>query len=98
MSNIDKAGKARLKPLLDQIGMDSAGELSYCISKLMMQYCSQRSPLTHDSLTACIGSAQAAVDTFTARVYGPFHAQEARENGDIYQEFIRTSNLKTLFG
>lgn len=98
MSVPDKKAKERLNHMVDVIYADTEEELDYCVSRMMMNYCRAREPLTHDLLNKTMGAVSLAVSTFQARVYGPFHAQQAREKGDPYQEFIRDSNLKTLFG
>ncbi|KKL57029.1 hypothetical protein LCGC14_2239470, partial [marine sediment metagenome] len=36
-------------------------------------------------------------DEFKRRILGPYEQQKMRDNGDIYQAFIRESNLNTLF-
>ena len=99
MPYITKQEKAELKPLLDQIKLASAGTLTYAVSILMINYLKNTSPhmLTFSALNACIGAVERATDEFKRRILDPYEQQKIRDNGDIYQEFIRDSNINTLF-
>ena len=99
MPYITKQEKADLKPLLDQIKFSGPGTLTYGVSILMINYLNTTSPhmLTFTALNSAIGAVERATDEFKRRILGPYEQQKMRENGDIYQAFIRESNLNTLF-
>ncbi len=99
MPYIDKHRKAELKPLLDQILLSSPGDITYAVSILMINYLKRNSPhmLTFTSLNSCIGAIERALDEFKRRILDPYEQEKIRDNGDIYQEFIRDSNINTLF-
>lgn len=98
MPYIDKKSKSRLLPQLESIFCDSEGELCYAVSVLMMEFCKHREPLNFSTLNSAIGAVRYAANHFEDRILKPYEQQKMRENGDIYQEFIRNTNLKTLFG
>ncbi|KKK89467.1 hypothetical protein LCGC14_2732800 [marine sediment metagenome] len=99
MPYIEKQRKAELKPLLDKINLAGSGELTYAVSILMMNFLKRTSPhlLTFSILNSCIGAVERATDEFKRRILDPYEQQKIRDNGDIYQEFIRDSNINTLF-
>ncbi len=99
MPYIEKQRKAELKPLLDKIYLSGSGEITYAVSILMMNFLKHNSPhlLTFSVLNTCIGAVERALDEFKRRILDPYEQQKIRDNGDIYQEFIRDSNINTLF-
>ena len=99
MPYITKQEKTELKPLLDQVSISTPGSLTYAVSILMMSYLKPtvNNPLSFTSLNSVIGAVERALDEFKRRILDPYEQQKIRDNGDIYQEFIRNSNINTLF-
>ena len=99
MPYIDKTRKGELRPLLDKIKFAGPGDLTYAVSVLMINYLTTLSPhmLTFHALNGCIGAVELAIHEFKRRILDPYEQQKIRDNGDIYQEFIRDSNINTLF-
>ena len=99
MPYITKQEKDELKPLLDQIKLSGPGQLAYAVSILMINLLRHSSPhmLTFLVLNATIGAVERALDEFKRRILDPYEQQKIRDNGDVYQEFIRESNINTLF-
>lgn len=98
MPHIDKKSKMTLQPMLEAIPIGSEGELAYAVTMLMQRFCLNRLPLSFGTINACIGAVRLAADHFSDRILEPYEKQKARENGDVYKDFIRDSGITTLFG
>lgn len=61
---------------------DTAGELNYKITMLLIQYCDQHG-LSYQRINDCIGACHGAAQEFYRRVAAPYENEKIAENGDI---------------
>ena len=96
MPYIKQSQQQRLKLLLDKILIGEKGELCYCINVLQMNFCETSmidNKLSYQILSDAVAAANDANTEFYRRVIFPYEDHKRRENGDIFQEFIRKANI-----
>ena len=61
---------------------DTAGELNYEITKLLIAYCHEHG-LSYQRINDCIGACYGAAQEFYRRVAAPYENEKIAENGDL---------------
>jgi len=78
----------------DRVGIDSrtrlpqtAGELNYAITRLILTYADQPSngPFNYQKINDIIGALEGAKQEFYRRRVGPYEDKKIIENGDVYE-------------
>ncbi len=64
----------------------SVGELNYCLTRLMIEYC--HNDLTYKDVNDVIGALECAKMEFYRRVAVPYEELKRGENGDVYTQKI----------
>jgi hypothetical protein len=73
--------------LLDQMeAPHSAGELNYCITRLIDGWLLQDNQLSYDRLNEAIGVLECAKLELYRRVAAPYEDTKILKNGDVYSE------------
>ena len=91
--------KADAKPLQDGLSKITPllpGELNYCFCQLSMTYLNAQG-LSYKTLNDVIGALECAKLEITRRIVAPYETGKARDNGDVFKDFIRNYNIPTLF-
>jgi hypothetical protein len=96
MPYILKKDKSTIDAKLKEVHIGSVGELNYAINALAMNYLNQLDQMGYAELNGVIGAIESAKLEFTRRIVATYEIQKIRENGDIFQEFIRKHNLPTF--
>ncbi len=67
-------------------GPDSAGELNFAITYLIMEYLFYRRniKLSYQKINDCIGALEGAKMEFYRRIVVPYEEKKRSENGDLY--------------
>ena len=62
---------------------DTAGELNYCITALLVEYwaCHTRN---YQAINDIIGALESAKAEFQRRVVAPYESEKCKQNGDVY--------------
>ncbi len=63
-----------------------AGELNYCITRLLMQYLTNHG-LSYASINDILGALEGAKGEFYRRVAAPYEDGKIQTNGDVYEGF-----------
>ena len=66
----------------------NVGELNYCISMLIKGYIKEKG-LCYNTINDILGALSGATMEFYRRVVGPYEDQKIKENGDIYEKFVK---------
>ena len=69
---------------VSSLRIDSAGELNYLLTKLMLTYLSQHG-MNYRICNEIIGAANCAVLEFYRRKVAPSEDKKCAENGDVFQ-------------
>lgn len=94
MPYIKKHDQERLKPILSKALIADKGELCYGISQLMMSFVKAKGkPLSYQTLSDARAAAIDAAFEWQDRVMRRYEDLKIRENGDIFQDFIRELNI-----
>jgi hypothetical protein len=78
------------RPFLDQkltfnvIGIHSAGELNYCVTKLVDHYISAHGGVSYKNINEVIGVLECAKLELYRRIAAPYEDVKIVENGDAY--------------
>lgn len=64
----------------------SVGELNYCITRLMIEFCHNN--LSYVDINDVIGAVECAKLEFYRRMAVPYEDQKILENGDVYTQPI----------
>ena len=83
----------RIDADLTKVLMASQGELTYPITKLMMNYVEQRGMLDYSMSSLVMASCQDAANEWARQVHEKYEDHKKRENGDCFQEFVRKQNI-----
>ena len=78
---------------LTKVLMASQGELTYAITKLMMNYVEQRGMLDYTTSSAVMASCRDADREWQRQVHEKYEDHKKRENGDCFQDFVRKQNI-----
>ena len=96
MPYIKQSDKARIKPQLEKILMADKGQLCYAISELMLTFARQhlinKKP-DYQLLSDCRAAALDASYEWQDRIMRSYENHKIRENGDVFQDFIREVNI-----
>lgn len=90
---IKQSDQNRLNDQLSKINIASGSELSYVICQLAMNLLHNREPITSTTLSEVMGGINGAMDEISSEIITAFIVHAKRENGNIFQEFIRIHNL-----
>lgn len=102
MPYISQQEQKRLKAQVEKILIGPKGNLTFLINSLQMQYCEQNfkevtakssQKVDYQTLSDAQASARDAISEFDRRVLHSFEDHKRRENGDIFQDFIRKANI-----
>jgi hypothetical protein len=78
------------RPFLDQkltfnvIGIHSAGELNYCVTKLVDHYINAHGGVSYKNINEVIGVLECAKLELYRRIAAPYEDVKIVENGDAY--------------
>jgi hypothetical protein len=64
--------------------IESAGELNYLITQLIVRYMRENEPVRYWVINDIVGALEGAKLEFWRRVVTPYEMQKERENGDVY--------------
>ncbi len=64
----------------------SVGELNYCITRLMIEYCHDN--LSYGDINDVLGAVEGAKMEFYRRMAVPYEEFKRGENGDVYSQQI----------
>ena len=89
---------ARLHDKLKAINPATSGELNYCVCQLVMNYLNVQlmGTVDYSGLNAAIGALELAKQELIRRLVSPYENGKIRDNGDIFQAFIRENKIPTL--
>lgn len=62
----------------------SVGELNYCITKLLIEYCHDK--VRYSDFNDVVGALELAKLEFVRRMVNPYEEEKMVENGDVYTE------------
>ena len=83
MPYIKQEDKERFK-ILEEIYPDTPGELNYCLTKLCLNYLSNRKETNYGILNAIIGVLECCKQEFYRRKISEYENLKITENGDVY--------------
>lgn len=93
MPYIRKNDVLRINSGLDNVLMASTGELTYAINRLMMNYVNQHGQMDYAMSSSLMASCHDAADEWARQVHHKYEDHKKRDNGDVFQDFIRKHNL-----
>lgn len=94
MPYIDQDRRAAIGLSIKEIPQD-AGELNYCISKLLNAYMFQHG-LSYARMDDCTGACGDAAAEFRRRVMDGYEDQKILANGDVYEVGVRWEKVSPL--
>ncbi len=83
MPYISVEARARLERSLGRPTLDTAGELNYCITRLIERY-RERLGTNYQTLNDILGALEGAKQEFYRRVVEPYENTKLALNGDVY--------------
>lgn len=67
-----------------KLSATTAGELQYCIARLVHAYLARKGAYRYQDLNDVMGALDGASKEFYRRVVAPYEDDKMRENGDVY--------------
>ena len=93
MPYVKKADVSRISTDLDKVLMATKGELTFAINRLMMNFVNQHGKMDYSLSSDMMAACHDAADEWARQVHHRYEDHKKRENGDVFQEFIRRQNL-----
>lgn len=69
--------------LKNELDMQSAGELNYTLTRILLRYMKQKG-LSYQTINDILGALEGAKAEFYRRVAVPYEKTKLKENGDFY--------------
>lgn len=83
MPYIDESERSKFDLDIDSAAPDTAGELNYCITRLVNNWV-KKYGVSYVTLNAAIGVMESAKQEFYRRAVSPYEDKKIEENGDVY--------------
>jgi hypothetical protein len=79
-----KAIDKNLKEFFNAIEIDTAGELNYVITRVVLRFIRRNGVFRYQDINDAIGALVGATLELYRRLVGPYENKKAKENGDVY--------------
>jgi len=101
MSYIKKADQKVLDAQLEKVEVSDSGALQFAITRLVLKFLSAGTDGALDAtlrprIHLAVGILATTQQELHRKVVMPYEQGEQLKHGDLYQEFVRKANLRTL--